>query len=300
MNSKHEYRFEVASLDDSIPCRVLYFSKPGINCYTSSHVHTSIEIDYIVSGCMNIENNKKTIEVSDNEYTVINSHDIHSTICPDADRYVTYLVLIFSEKYMRAYFHNYENFYFDVDNNPAVKEEIRSCLNDIVHYIEMRRSFLDLGVNVLTAHILDLLFVNCAVPRKNGASSKRLSIDETAAKAEKYIEEHFREKISLDDVAQHVGFASQYFSQYFKNNMGQTFYEHLNYTRLRHTLIDIQSGDVSETKAALDNGFPSVKAFISIFKKRFGCTLSEYKKLKGIVPLIPSDPQFVFNHYVDE
>lgn len=249
---------------------------------------------------MDIECNKKTITMHDNEYMVINNHDVHSTICSDADNYVTYLVLIFSEKYMRAYFSDYENYYFDVDSNPAVKEEIRSCLKDIVNYIEMRRKFLDLGVNVLTAHILDLLFTNCAVPRKDGVSSIRLTIDETAEKAEKYIEEHFHEKISLDEVAHYVGFTSQYFSQYFKNNIGQTFYEHLNYTRLRHTLIDIRSGNVSETKAALDNGFPSVKAFISIFKKRFGCTLSEYKKLKGIIPLIPSDPRFIFNHYVDE
>ena len=35
---------------------------------------------------------------------------------------------------------------------------------------------------------------------------------------------------------------------------------------------------MSETRASLENGFPSVKAFITVFKTVYGCAPSEYVK----------------------
>ena len=36
---------------------------------------------------------------------------------------------------------------------------------------------------------------------------------------------------------------------------------------------------MSETRAALENGFPSVKSFIAVFKSVYGCAPSEYVKI---------------------
>ena len=49
--------------------------------------------------------------------------------------------------------------------------------------------------------------------------------------------------------------------------------------RLENTLIDIQQNGMSETRAALENGFPSVKSFIAVFKSVYGCAPSEYVKI---------------------
>ena len=49
--------------------------------------------------------------------------------------------------------------------------------------------------------------------------------------------------------------------------------------RLENTLIDIQQNGMSETRAALENGFPSVKSFIAVFKSVYGWAPSEYVKI---------------------
>lgn len=280
------YRFEVTSADDFLPCQVIYLKKPGANCYIMNHWHAGIEINYMVSGCMDIVINCEHTILRNNEYKIINSHDIHTTSCPDGNELIKYLVLIFSKKYMKAYFEDYVNYEFSVDSNSQAKKEILSCLRKIVNIIEAQPDFLDLSVSVLTARILELLYSNCKKPRSKDSFNEKTAENNYARMAKEYVRDNYRQKITLNDVAQHVGLTPTYFSRYFKTYIGQTFRDYLSYTRLKYALNDIQQNKVSETRAALDNGFSSVKAFIATFKMHYGCTLSEYKKHNGIIPTI--------------
>lgn len=301
MNSKTEYRFEVCSLDNSIPCRVILFKKPGLYCYTKSHVHSSIEINYVINGSMNIVKKSETVTLTDNEYTVINSEVPHGSLCNDENSILSYLVLIFSEKYMKSYFPNYNDYMFNPDLNLEAKEEIRNCLQKIVHIIETQEKFIDLSISILTARILELLFLNCCSLRVRPIKNKKTPLSNISFEAEAYVREHYTEKMSLSDISKHVGLTPQNFAKYFKEETGSTFYDYLNYTRLRQTLIDVKVNNCTQTEAALNNGFPNVKSFISVFKKHFGCTLSEYKKTHGFIPLLPEPDtnKSVYGDYIE-
>lgn len=301
MNSKTEYRFEVCSLDDSIPCRVILFKKPGLYCYTKSHTHSAIEINYVISGSMNIVKNLETITLTDNEYTVIDSEVVHSSLCDDENSIHTYLVLIFSEKYMKAYFPDYANYNFNPDLNLEIKEEIRRCLKKIVYVIEKQEKFVDLSISIITAQILELLFLHCSSPRVKPVKNRRIPLQNISIQAEAYIRERYMEKISLLDISKHIGLTPQNFAKQFKEETGDTFGNYLNYTRLRQTLIDVKINKYNQTESALNNGFPNVKSFISTFKKHFGCTLSEYKKTHGFVPLLPEHDtrKSVYGNYTE-
>ena len=109
---------------------------------------------------------------------------------------------------------------------------------------------------------------------------------EYAKKAIDYIKLNFRERITLGEIASHVGLTPTYFSRYFKQNTRKTFKQYLNLVRLEHALRDIQTSGISETRAAVENGFPSVKAFIAAFKSVYNCTLSEYIRQYHDIPSI--------------
>lgn len=301
MNSKIEYRFEVSSLDDAIPCRVILFKKPGLYCYSKSHTHSSIEIDYIISGNINIVKNLDTINLTDNEYVVINSQEVHSSLCNDENKIHSYMVLIFSEKYMKSYFPDYIDYVFNPDLNLEIKEEIRGCLKKIVDIIENQEKFIDLSISVITAHILELLFLHCSSKHVQINKTKKIPSKSISLDAEAYLREQYKEKISISDISKHVGLTPQYFAKCFKEETGLTFYDYLNYTRLRQTLIGIKINNLNQTQSALDNGFPNVKSFISTFKKHFGCTLSEYKKKQGLIPLLPDhdNRKAVYGEYTE-
>lgn len=49
-----------------------------------------------------------------------------------------------------------------------------------------------------------------------------------------YVEEHYKENISLQDVSDFLGIGKEYFCRFFKKNMGISFLQYLNEVRLSH------------------------------------------------------------------
>lgn len=49
-----------------------------------------------------------------------------------------------------------------------------------------------------------------------------------------YVEEHYKENISLQDVSDLLGIGKEYFCRFFKKNMGISFLQYLNEVRLSH------------------------------------------------------------------
>ena len=54
-----------------------------------------------------------------------------------------------------------------------------------------------------------------------------------------YVNEHYTEKLSLEEVANQVGFSREYFCRFFKKKMGVTFLEYQNEYRLSFIYKDL-------------------------------------------------------------
>jgi beta-xylosidase/AraC-like DNA-binding protein len=97
-----------------------------------------------------------------------------------------------------------------------------------------------------------------------------------------YIQKHFRDPISLDDVANILSFTPQYFSKYFKRMFGATFHSYINRLRLEGSLKELSGTDKSVTAIAYDNGFPNLAALIQEMKDTVKQTPSAYRKAHQI------------------
>lgn len=80
-----------------------------------------------------------------------------------------------------------------------------------------------------------------------------------------------------------------------ERNAIKTFHTYLNDIRMVHALTDMENYGVTETEAALNNGFANVKSFIQTFKRNYKCTLSQYVRDNNSLPVIHG-----FNKLVDE
>jgi beta-xylosidase/AraC-like DNA-binding protein len=96
-------------------------------------------------------------------------------------------------------------------------------------------------------------------------------------KIKKFIHLHFREQISLTDLAKTVYLSTAYLSKYIKNIFGKSFLEYLNDIRIQHIVNEMINSNDSIGKIALDNGFSNMAMFNQVFRRVYGKTPTVYR-----------------------
>lgn len=112
--------------------------------------------------------------------------------------------------------------------------------------------------------------------RKSGGNAEK-SMPQLIQRAAACINTEFREKISLEMLADRFSVSVNYLGSLFKKNMGTSFNEYLNNVRLRYSCSLLQSSELSVKEVAFASGYNSAEYFLYIFKKKMGITPREYK-----------------------
>lgn len=101
--------------------------------------------------------------------------------------------------------------------------------------------------------------------------------------AAKFISINYAEDISTADIAAAAGYSPNYLSKKFREATGIGIHEYLIFTRLQRAALELLSTDHSITEIAARCGFSDGNYFKDAFKKKFGVTPREYRK-------IPAEP----------
>ena len=101
---------------------------------------------------------------------------------------------------------------------------------------------------------------------------------ERLAEITAYIEAHHREKIVLEDIASRFYLSREYFSRFFRQNMGVTFSRYVNQVRLMHIYHDLCSTGEGVMELAEKHGFANYKLFNRMFWEIYGCKPSDVRK----------------------
>lgn len=137
----------------------------------------------------------------------------------------------------------------------------------------------------LKAHLIELL----AIMYENGLflSDSLSKNDEFEHKQQKikdlltFINDHYAERITMNDAANYLKVSRQYFCRYFKKSTGMSFVDFINDLRLRRACHEIVLTSKSITDIALDHGFDNIGYFFKLFKLKFGQTPLSYRKTKA-------------------
>lgn len=89
--------------------------------------------------------------------------------------------------------------------------------------------------------------------------------------AKLYIDQHYSEKIDLDNIATQASFSKYHFLRLFKQAYGKSPYQYLTQVRIAKAQEYLREGkSVMETCEALS--FDSIPSFTALFKKQTGIT----------------------------
>lgn len=263
--------------------------KTGINIkyhtnqgeYTPAHWHGAIELIYILNGvgAMTIEG--KTYKMVSGEFIVIDSNQIHESKCAQASMMI---VIHFSRSAMIQIEPNLEKYRISCRRGEVPKQK----LEDYFEICELLKKLPPLYINqplgyrlerqAIALQIMARLLSKFSYP-KTAITLREDDIRlERLAKITDYIEEHHEERLSLEEVSGHFYLSREYFSRFFKENMGVTFSKYLNQIRLMHIYHDLSSTKENVLEITEKHGFTNYKLFNKMFQETYGCKPREVKQ----------------------
>lgn len=113
---------------------------------------------------------------------------------------------------------------------------------------------------------------------ERATSGQEAAIHGLMQSAKRYMEQHYMDPISLEEVAAQVGFNPSYFSTVFKKNCGEGFVDYLTGIRVGEAKKLLCNAEVPITEICFQIGYRDLKHFNRVFKRLTGLTPSEFKR----------------------
>lgn len=139
-----------------------------------------------------------------------------------------------------------------------------NCLIESQWYSELKKRSAELIKNIIAF-------------REIADSQETDPLDESR----RYIEEHYQDEISLEQIAALYHFNASYFSTLFKQRFGISFSEYLSDIRMEKAENLLKTSSDKVRKIALEVGYKDPNYFNRAFKKRHNMTPEEFRKRVG-------------------
>jgi len=105
---------------------------------------------------------------------------------------------------------------------------------------------------------------------QNNKNEVKKRYSKTIEKSLRYIEENYKNHISLIDVARHIYLSHEYFSRLFKEEVGENFSTYLTVYRMNKAKELIKGTDMKISQIAMEVGYSNPGYFSKNYKKYMG------------------------------
>ena len=250
--------------------------------YHPLHWHEELEILYPLNGETDITVEGNKYHLPKKNLTVIDSRQVHSTYTFDPTSML--LCIHVSKSHLQNYLPEIELYQIhcipELIPDSLFQEYLYIC--DVLAaltrlYIQDVPGF-RLEAEGMVLQVISRLIRSFASIPASAIPDANLQTIERIRKIITYVEDHYTENISLQDVAELLGVGKEYFCRFFKKNMGISFFQYLTEVRLSHIYQGLTETDLAIAELMENNGFSNQKLFNRAFKELYGCTPSSVRK----------------------
>ena len=250
------------------------------------HWHPEIEITYVQKGTMCYKVNHMVYHLKEGDIVFNNSGALHSGTMEN-QKDCAYIPVTFDSRLIYGFFQSTVNSkYVDpviqdsmlpaicIDQSEPWHKPFREYLLRIIDLDEKKPDFYELDITICLQSMWRLLLEHITyepqASRENSLEYDRIK------KILSYIEENYQNKITLNDIAEHIHLCESECTRLFKRHMNTTLFAFLQEYRIERSLEFLQ--DDQPVSAVADKaGFSDPNYYSKVFAKIKGCSPREYR-----------------------
>ena len=265
------------------PLKIYLMQEPNGKIDVPYHWQETAEILWIQSGKLNLTIQENNYIGKAGDIFYINPRQLHGMQSQTPD--CTYLAFIFPLSWLQfAQMDEATEIYLNplTEGNAQVvthlpssaAEQFNITFQEIYdNYCDSNGSWLIIKANLL--HFYARLYQNNLVTyRQQEDSAQRRLLLEIA----RYIQTHYQEKLSLQELGHEFHMSPKYFSVFFQKHFSRNFTEYLTAIRIEHAKKLLVESDADMELISQQAGFSSSSYFIRMFRETLGLTPGQYRK----------------------
>ena len=239
-----------------------------VNNNFAAHYHSNIEIIFVVEGEIDISVGEHTALLKAGELSVADSYDCH---CYSTKEYSKIKVLIVPLEMVGSFarLSEQKTFCSPFCRDGAVNAEIFRMITALENVDKDNT----LAVKGYLYVIFGLLCSTLGVREREVAEGSAGNMRDMLL----YIEQHFREPISLTMLAKKFGYNKDYLSRLFNSTLSIGFRKCVNILRARNAANLLRDTNDPISDIAFSSGFSSQRTFNRAFREVYGVTPVEYR-----------------------
>lgn len=239
------------------------------------HFHQETEIVYVMAGELTVTLGVNSYRVREGGICIIPSRMIHNLYTED------YSECFVMKLYSAVDLSNIHLEQYIFRENVCGYEALHGYVEAIIEEHSKKQAHYELAVNILAESIFLFILRKTNYRSVDGKIRlKQISESKIFDSINEYLEAHYCDDFTLDDVAQYLNYTKSYFCRVFKKITGITFWEYYTMYRLEKSIGYIQAFPRDTlTAAAQRSGFKNIRSFYTAFNAYYHCTPNEYRKM---------------------
>ncbi len=261
------------------PIEYYYLTPKKLQYVMALHWHREFEIVRVLKGKLELSLDNITYELSRGDFCFIESGTLHKGIPTDC----IYECIVFdlnmllnrtaTDKYIRPFLNGTIglNTIFHTHNNP-----LGVVVSGIFDALSKKDENFELEVFSLLYKMF-ALFYKSNITVASSKSRQNLQQNRIIIRQLEWIENHFAEAITLEQLSTVSGLSPKYLCRFFREHTGQTPIEYINNIRINNACHELRHLNRTVTEAAYNSGFNNLSYFTKVFKSFKGITPNQFK-----------------------
>ena len=247
-------------------------AKYGGDWHSVPHTHNHVELFYIIGGKGQFLINDQLYPVNTNHLVIINPNVIHTEVSLNAQP-LEYIVL--GVDGIELSISGTSNGQFCIlDHFESL--DMASCLRNILREMEMKQP----GYEDVCQAFMEILIIR--LMRSTGLSlpseTSAVSTNRQCAAVRRYIDLHFKEALTLEQLAEEGHMNKFYLSHAFKREYGVSPINYMISRRIEESKYLLAETDLSMSQIAQLLGFSSLSYFSQVFHRTQNISTKEYRQ----------------------